>query len=60
MRKAIELGESDLAEAIVLWGKSKDLEIDKDSVFIQQDSGFSVAYASLIEPIEEGCEEECL
>ena len=60
MRKAIELGESDLAEAIVLWGKSKDLEIDKDSVFIQQDSGDTFAYASLIESIEEGCEEECL
>ena len=58
MRKAIELGEDNLAEAIVEWGRSRGWQIDEDSIFIQQDSGDTFAYASLIEPIEPGCEEE--
>ena len=58
MREAIELDEENLAEAIVEWGKSKGWQIDEDSIFIQQDSGDTFAYASLIEPIEPGCEEE--
>ena len=50
MRKAIELSEGDLADAIELWAEEQGTPIDRDGVFVLQDCfGDTTAFAPCLE-----------